>query len=78
MHEEIILETINVSSVVANALSIWQRKAHIQLLQETLVPPGAAWKQKQEAKEFGKTLEVGPLDPEQNKVAIKWRRELEW
>ena len=29
MHERIILETINVSSVVANALSIWQRKAHI-------------------------------------------------
>ena len=62
--ERIILETSNVSSAVANALSIWQRKAHIQLLQETLVPPGAAGKHKQEAKDFGKTLEVRPMGPE--------------
>ena len=48
--QKLILETSNVSSVITNALTIWSRKAHIQMLQETLVPPGAAGRYKQEAK----------------------------
>ena len=57
------------SSVITNALTISQRKAHIQLLQETLVAPSVVGKYKLEAKGFGKVFEAGPLDPEQNKAA---------
>ena len=31
--QQLILETSNVSSVITNALTIWSRKAHIQMLQ---------------------------------------------
>ena len=37
--QTLILETSNVSSVTTNALTIWNRKTHIQMLQETLVRP---------------------------------------
>ena len=63
------LEVINVSSVATNGRAIWEREAHVQLILETLVPPNAAGTYRQQAKGYNKVLEVGPLDPEQNKAA---------
>ena len=63
------LEGINVSSVATNGRAIWEREAHVQLILETLVPPDAVGTYQQQAKGYNKVLEVGPLDPEQNKAA---------
>ena len=64
-----IIEIIKVRFVITNGLALWKRKAHVQLLQETLVPKGTVGKFKQQAKKHNKDLDVGPLDPEQNKAA---------
>jgi hypothetical protein len=63
------LELINVTSIVTNGRAVWERDAHVQLILETLVPPEMAGTYHQQAMEYNKTLEVGPLDPEQNKAA---------
>ena len=59
----LLLETINVTSAMSHGAIIWPRKAHIQLLQETLVPGNAKAKIKQQAKKHGKIFEPGHLDP---------------
>ena len=65
----LLLETINVTSATSHGAIIWPRKAHIQLLQETLVPGNAKAKIKQQAKKHGKIFGPGPLGPEMNKAA---------
>ena len=63
------LELINVTSIVTNGRAIWEREAHVQLIVETLVPPEMAGEYHQQAMQYNKVLEVGPVDPEQNKAA---------
>ena len=63
-----MLETINVTSVMSHGAIIWKRRAHVQLLQETLVQGDAKANIKQQAKKHRNMFEPGPLDPEMNKA----------
>ena len=59
----LLLETINVASAISHGAIIWPRKAHIHLLQETLVLASAKAKVKQQAEKHGAIFESGASGP---------------
>ena len=69
-HKHLLIESINVSSAAVNWEQLMARKAHITLIQEHCLSDSLAKTLKLTAKKAGKTLIVGPMDPEHGKASV--------
>ena len=65
----LIVETTNVTSANSNRKTIFGRKAHLQLIQETCLTKAQRIAMQKEARLISKQFEGGPTDPEQAKAA---------